>query len=342
MNQLVVIEESQKKFNLNLFQPIRNYVRIRFTKFAINSKYFLCGASSGGLYLFSRLKNELKFQFTIPSNHGKITSIVFSEKNLELFAFGTNRGVFKLILLKLTSTIDGSSLTNDLDKQQWQEIYFARSFTKFSISLIVFQDDSINEFRLFLADDGFNVFMISRMKTFSSIIFKNEPPIRILSFDYPIHQLETDQQFLLVTADDKTSIFNLEKICLNKVGTKSRPIGVFGSCFYSKKQDENFDNVNDSKFVFAARPSLRLWQANLEGNVICTHQFKDYLSKSDSNFICRFKSDEIEQKSINFCSNQTTKIQLTNSSFFNQIYKIQIKEFNYLVTFTNGYCLIFN
>lgn len=331
MNQLVLIEENQRKFNLSLFQPIKNYVRIKYTNFAINSKYLICGASSGGLYLFARHKNELKFLFTIPSNNGRITSIVFSKNNLELFAFGTSRGVFKLILLKLSSL-------DTLDKQQWQEIYLGKGFTEHSINLIVFQDDDINEFRLFLADEGFNVYMISKMKTFSSI-FKSEPPVRILSFDFAIHQLETDKQYLLVSADDKSSIFNMEKISLNKVGTKSRPHGVFGSCFYAKTtNDSTYSTIDESeiKFVFTARPSLRLWQANQEGSVICTHQFKDYLNKSNCNLIYFYLDDESNNESIpkNLIRSKT-KVNLANSNF-NQIYKLQIKALTYLVTFTNG------
>lgn len=327
LNQLVLVEQNQSAFIRSLFQPIKNYVRIKYTNFAVNSRYLICGASSGGLYLFRRTQDEPKFLFTIPGNNGKISSIVFSRNNPDLFAFGTSRGVFKLILLKLSSP----------NGQQWQEIYLAKGFTKFSIHLIAFQDDDLSEFRLFLADDGFNVYMISRMKTFSSIIFKSEPPVRILSFDFPIHQLETDKQYLLVSADDKSSIFNMEKISLNRVGTKARPTGVFGSCFYSKNESGHSSSFEeDVKFVFTARPSLRLWQANLEGNVICTHQFKDYLNKSSCNFIYRFKDadhgDEQLRSNINTVKSKT---QLTNSNF-NQIYKLHVKSFTYLVTFTNG------
>ena len=340
LNQLILIEQDQTKFNQILFQPIKNYVRIKYTNLAINSKYLICGASSGGLYLFGRARNELKFLFTIPSNNGKITSIVFSKNNLDLFAFGTNRGVFKLILLKLTT----KSSDSQLDKQQWQEIYLAKAFTKHSINHIVFQDDDLNEFRLFLADDCCNVYMISRLKTFSSIIFKYEAPVRILNFDYPIHQLDTDKQYLLVSTDDKSSIFNMERISLNKVGTKSRPNGVFGSCFYSKTEFSNGDlagaDANESKFVFTARPSLRLWQANQEGNVICTHQFKDYLNKSNCNSIYAFKENLNENQNeilkLNLNTTKTkSKTQFANSNF-NQIYKLIVKGFTYLVTFTNG------
>lgn len=330
MNPLVLVEQSQAKFNLNLFQPIKNYVRIRYTNFAINSRYLICGASSGGLYVFGRHKNALKFLFTIPSNNGRITSIVFSRTNLDLFAFGTGRGVFKLILLKLNVSADV-----ELDKQQWQEIYVAKSFTKHAIRLIIFQDDDLSEFRLFLADDGFSIYMISRMKTFSSMIFKSEPPVRILSFDSPIHQLETNRQYLLVSGDDKSSIFNMETISLNKVGTKSRPNGVFGSCFYGRIASESLIDENETKFVFTARPSLRLWQANQEGNVICTHQFKDYLNKSNCNFIYLFDAELGEESLRSTLIATKTKAQLTNANF-NQIYKIQIKGFTYLVTFTNG------
>ena len=326
LNQLVLVEQDQTRFVQKLFQPIKNYVRIKYTNFARNSRYLICGASSGGLYLFSRTENEPKFLFTIPGNNGKISSIVFSKNNPDLFAFGTSRGVFKLVLLKLSAS----------DNQQWQEIYLAKAFTKFSINLIVFQDDDLSEFRLFLADEGFNVYMISRMKTFSSIIFKSDPPVRILSFDVPIHQLETDKQYLLVSADDKSSIFNMEKISLNRVGTKQRPNGVFGSCFYSKHNSAVCSSLEeDAKFVFTARPSLRLWQANPDGSVICTHQFKDYLNKSSCNFIYRFGEAENDERIRTNLNTVSAKGQLTNANF-NQIYKIHIKGFAYLVTFTNG------
>lgn len=326
-NQLILVEQNQTNFIQQLFQPIKNYIRIKYTNFAINTRYLICGASSGGLYLFSRTGNEPKFLFTIPGNNGKISSIVFSKSNPDLFAFGTNRGVFKLILLKLDSP----------DNQQWQEIYLAKAFTKYSINLIAFQDDDLSEFRLFLSDDGFNVYMISRTKTFSSIIFKSDPPVRILSFNSPIHQLETDKQHLLVSADDKSSIFNMDKISLNRVGTKPRPAGVFGSCFYSKNESgRRASPEEDTKFVFTARPSLRLWQANQEGNVICTHQFKDYLNKSACNFIYLFNDvDQNEERIRSNLSIVKSKSQLTNSNF-NQIYKMHTKGFTYLITFTNG------
>lgn len=54
--------------------------------------------------------------------------------------------------------------------------------------------------------------------------------------------------------------------------------GNFGACFYPKSQDQI---TNGYHTIYAARPGLRVWRANMEGKVSTTMIFKDSICKGE-------------------------------------------------------------
>ena len=54
--------------------------------------------------------------------------------------------------------------------------------------------------------------------------------------------------------------------------------GNFGACFYPELQDKS---CQAHHMVYAARPGLRIWRANIEGKVSTTMIFKDSISKGE-------------------------------------------------------------
>lgn len=76
--------------------------------------------------------------------------------------------------------------------------------------------------------------------------------------------------FLNLTNDWSLTFFR-EKFW--RVGNKERD-GEYGACFYS----HNKGLLGQSPLLYCARPGSRIWEANFNGEVLSTHQFKQLLA----------------------------------------------------------------
>lgn len=75
--------------------------------------------------------------------------------------------------------------------------------------------------------------------------------------------------FILVSTTTKCILCNKDKEEYKQIGNRPRD-GDFGCCFY---QPESVSEILKTK-VYCARPGLRLWECDMEGNVLKTHQLK--------------------------------------------------------------------
>lgn len=123
-----------------------------------------------------------------------------------------------------------------------------------------------------------------------------------MRLDSTIVQLDIYSNFLLASTKTKTYLCDTVQEQYRQIGKKLRD-GYFGACFYNKggfnidptqtedKLLRNLKNGNssivnrDAVKIYCARPGLRLWEANFDSSVVCTHQFRDSLNINASTII---------------------------------------------------------
>ncbi|KAK8761103.1 hypothetical protein V5799_027629 [Amblyomma americanum] len=97
------------------------------------------------------------------------------------------------------------------------------------------------------------------------------PPSTLMRLDSRVVQLSFAQDRLLASTLTRCYLGDTIREKFTQVGKKLRD-GEFGGCFYPGSKPQ------DSMCIYAARPGSRLWQADLKGSVLKTHQFKEALA----------------------------------------------------------------
>lgn len=110
----------------------------------------------------------------------------------------------------------------------------------------------------------------------------------ILMLDSKIVQIDGFNDFLLVSSLTKTILCNNEREEFKQIGNRPRD-GSFGACFtidfeslesqqskISTIDEYEYDRLlMDNVMIYCTRPGMRLWQVDLSGNVLKTHQYKN-------------------------------------------------------------------
>lgn len=107
----------------------------------------------------------------------------------------------------------------------------------------------------------------------------------ILILDTPIVQIDGFNDYILVSSTTKTILCNNEREEFKQIGNRPRD-GHFGSCFsvdfeemarqekITKTIDQYEMLLSNNVRIFSARPGNRLWESDLDSNVLKTHQYK--------------------------------------------------------------------
>ncbi|XP_015121301.1 Hermansky-Pudlak syndrome 5 protein homolog isoform X2 [Diachasma alloeum] len=130
------------------------------------------------------------------------------------------------------------------------------------------------------------------------------PSCALMHLDSSIVQLDYSLHYLLVSTLTRCYICDTSQEQFRQIGNKARD-GAFGACFMRKPPVEiekntspvpegekslnksvglnsivglTDDNHEENLLIYSARPGLRLWEVNLNGTVLKTHQFKDALA----------------------------------------------------------------
>lgn len=110
----------------------------------------------------------------------------------------------------------------------------------------------------------------------------------ILILDSKIVQIDGFNDFVLVSSLTKTILCNNDREEFKQIGNRPRD-GVFGACFTIdfeslESQQSKISTIDefeyerlltDNVLIYCARPGMRLWQVDLNGNVLKTHQYKN-------------------------------------------------------------------
>lgn len=277
----------------------------------VNNRLLTLGSSSGSIYVFDRKENGFQYSYCVPNYEGKITSIslVTSGKtrrkrilktNLsslrqadhedldvcdevsknsddllehhDIVAVGTCRGSVKIVLLH--------SSNEDIDLSGGKVLYCAKNFTSSSIKFLRWNSDDT----LWICDENAAIYMLNRIQSLSTFLIPHNP-VLVIKLDSIITAIDSYGNYLAISTLNRSLIYSAVETSVKQIGTKPRPSGNFGITFFRRG---NRLTGRSSCCIYAARPRARLWQANLEGNVELTHQFKNQIFNSKASRIYKF------------------------------------------------------
>lgn len=126
-----------------------------------------------------------------------------------------------------------------------------------------------------------------------------------------IEQIDGFNEFLLVSSSSKTILCNNEKEEFKQIGNRPRD-GKFGACFLAdieslEAQQSRLVTIDQETFermlienvkIYNSRPGMRIWEVDLNGNVLKTHQYKN--ANFTSQQIHLMTSHEIDSSPVLF------------------------------------------
>ncbi|XP_071050301.1 WD repeat-containing protein CG11141 isoform X2 [Onthophagus taurus] len=154
-------------------------------------------------------------------------------------------------------------------KKQQVERYLVSDVHKSSISSLEW---SKNGMKLFSGDSN-GIVVLTELDFYMHIC----KSIEILNESYEVVQLSYYHQNLLISTTYRSIICQkLDKWKITQVGKKGRKLfGNYGAIIYSDNTKPN------NSHIYCSRPGLRIWIADMQGNVQKTILFKDVLKKKD-------------------------------------------------------------
>ncbi|KAJ8377532.1 hypothetical protein AAFF_G00256280 [Aldrovandia affinis] len=229
-------------------------VLVYLTALDTSSDYIAVGSSIGMLYLYCRRLSQMN-KYNLEGKSDTITAVKLLSCFDDLVALGTASG--RVALLQLVSPLPG--------RNKQLRRFDMVGLHKSTITALTW---SPNGMKLFSGDDKGKV-VYSAVDLDQGVC----SPMVILEEPSPIVQLEYSQKVLLVSSHQRSLLFYTQEQSLQQLGSKPRKSsGRLGACFQPGlcKQSD--------LLVYAARPGLRLWRADVRGAVQDTHVLRELFS----------------------------------------------------------------
>ncbi|XP_004376767.1 tectonin beta-propeller repeat-containing protein 2 [Trichechus manatus latirostris] len=224
---------------------------VYLTALDTNGDYIAVGSSIGMLYLYCRQVNQMR-KYNFEGKTESITVVKLLSCFDDLVAAGTASG--RVAVFQLVSSLPG--------RNKQLRRFDVTGIHKNSITALAW---SPNGMKLFSGDDRGKI-------VYSSLDLDQGVCNSHLVLEEPssIVQLDYSQKVLLVSTSQRSLLFYTEEKSVKQIGTQPRKTaGKFGACFIPglcKQSDLT---------LYAARPGLRLWKANVQGTVQATFILKD-------------------------------------------------------------------
>ncbi|XP_014646045.1 PREDICTED: tectonin beta-propeller repeat-containing protein 2 isoform X2 [Ceratotherium simum simum] len=224
---------------------------VYLTALDTNGDYIAVGSSIGMLYLYCRHFNQMK-KYNFEGKAEAITVVKLLSCFDDLVAAGTASG--RVAVFQLVSSLPG--------RNKQLRRFDVTGIHKNSITALAW---SPNGMKLFSGDDKGKI-------VYSSLDLDQGVCNSHLVLEEPssIVQLDYSQKVLLVSTLQRSLLFYTEEKSVRQIGTQPRKsTGKFGACFIPglcKQSDLT---------LYASRPGLRLWKADVHGTVQATFILKD-------------------------------------------------------------------
>lgn len=226
-------------------------VAVRLTALDASGDYIAVGSSTGMLYLYCRRLGRMR-RHSFEGKMESITAVKLLSCFDDLVAAGTTSG--RVAIFQLVSALPG--------RNKQLRRFDVAGLHRSSITALAW---SPNGMKLF-SGDGRGTVVYSSLDldqgACSSQLVLEEPSA--------IVQLDYSQKVLLVSTLQRSLLFHTEEQAVRQVGAQPRKsAGRFGACFIPglRKQSD--------LTLYASRPGLRLWKADVHGTVQATFILKD-------------------------------------------------------------------
>uniref|UniRef100_A0A182JQ04 Hermansky-Pudlak syndrome 5 protein homolog n=1 Tax=Anopheles christyi TaxID=43041 RepID=A0A182JQ04_9DIPT len=292
-------------------QPFRNNSRIKFTCFDCSPKYFVFGANSGSLYLYDRITTS--FLAIFPSQLGTIGKVSISHNEKQI-AVGNQTGsigvllelepphVKEILSTELVPSTDGEGQPIDL------------AGPAFVTSFCWTEDD-----RELYCGDSRGIVSLIQFSLFMGRNILNISLHPVLLLENRIVQIDRYKDLLLVSTLSKCVLCNTAREEFKQIGNRPRD-GQYGASFVIAQPNTNSIGTTtttpspplmivdeEDVRIFCSRPGSRLWEADLEGNVIRTHQFKQAAAAVAANRRRRPQLQCLQESELDLCGTAPTE-----------------------------------
>lgn len=239
------------------------YQEVKITCIDVLPEFIAIGTNVGIVYWFDRNKKDiqrLRCENNIPITVLKIISTVD-------YMVACGNAVGNISIFQIPKSCPDNLPERLKPKNKQVERYTVTALHKSSISAIEW---SKNGMKLFSGDT--NGCVVLTEIDFYMHICKS---FDILNEAYEVIQLSYNKQRLLVSTTYRSIICHkLEKWKVSQVGTKDRKVlGSFGGIIYQ------YSEKPSDTCLYCTRPGLRIWLADIEGNVQKTLLFKELLTR---------------------------------------------------------------
>ncbi|CAH1994895.1 unnamed protein product [Acanthoscelides obtectus] len=237
---------------------------IKLTCVDILPEFIALGTNIGIVYWYDRKKKDMQ-RLRNENPNVPLTSLKILSTVDYMVACGNNLG--NVSIFQIPKSHPESIPENLKPKNKQVERYTVTELHKAPISALEW---SKNGMKLFSGDKNGCV-VLTEIDFYMHISKSSE----ILNETYEVVQLSYNQQRLLVSTTYRSIICQqLEKWKVSQVGKKDRKVlGKFGGLIFQQGY-----KISDT-YLYCMRPGLRIWIADVEGNVQKTLLFKELLTK---------------------------------------------------------------
>ncbi|KAM9351858.1 BLOC-2 complex member HPS5 [Symphorus nematophorus] len=233
--------------------------RLKCTCLAVSRKWLALGTSAGGLHLIQR--EGWKQRLILTHKEGCITQVACCPHDEDFIAVATSQGLVVVWELQLER------------RGRPERVSVSWEHRGQTITALCWDTSTL---RVFVGDSGGKV---SFLRAGSSKLGKGSafvifPVQTVTTVDSRVVQLGYQDGRLLVSSLSRCYLCDTEREKFWRVGNKERD-GEYGACFFPQNRGLL---VGQPPLLYCARPGSRIWEANFNGEVLSTHQFKQLLA----------------------------------------------------------------
>ncbi|KAM7002319.1 BLOC-2 complex member HPS5 [Tautogolabrus adspersus] len=233
--------------------------RLKCTCLAVSRKWLALGTSAGGLHLIQR--EGWKQRLILTHKEGWITQVACCPHDEDFIAVATSQGLVVVWELQLERRGPPERVS-----VSWEHRGQA-------VTALCWDNSTL---RVFVGDAGGKV---SFLRAGSSKLGKGSafvifPVQTVTTVDSRVVQLGYQDGRLNISSLSRCYLCDTEREKFWRVGNKERD-GEYGACFFPQNRGLL---VGQPPLLYCARPGSRIWEANFNGEVLSTHQFKQLLA----------------------------------------------------------------
>ncbi|XP_037071319.1 Hermansky-Pudlak syndrome 5 protein homolog [Pollicipes pollicipes] len=230
-----------------LAQPLKGRTRIQYTCFTVSHQFIMIGTNTGGVYVFNRTSRQ--FVSILPGQWGPVTCLAVDGAE-QLVAAGSQQGAVSVYACPTARSWSGqlaalARLDAEVRALCWRHAHWSGRL-------------------VYVGTAAGKVLSIGVGKKKTPAASATITPM--LQLDSAVCDMVLHGHTLLVSTLSFCYLCNIQIEVFAQVGTQPRA-GRLGACFLGE-------------VVFCARPGLRLWEVELSGRIVSTHQLRPALDEA--------------------------------------------------------------